>query len=131
MGFKILRFITNVRNESDETEGDKTELLEAEKEWKAESDDIIRLSTYLDKRSKTTFKRGDNDCLEYFISLFLTSVTYQFKREILKENLSHFSRENEYAIGSNALDKIEILTQEILGQSIPDYKVRERFRVRV
>jgi len=120
-GFKILRFIENVK-----TEGDKTELIETEKEWEVESSEIIRLSVYLDKRSKTTFTRDGNDCLEYFISHFSKNVSYQFKQEILQENLKQ-SKEDKYASGSNALDKIEILTQEILGQSIPDYKLRQRF----
>jgi len=118
-GFKILRFIGDIKSNDD-----KTELIGIEKEWEVESSEIIRLSVYLDKKSKTTFTRSHNDCLEYFLNNFLIGISYEFRRIVLEENLE-WSDTKIFINGNNALDKIEIQTQEILGQSVPDYQLRQ------
>ncbi len=119
-GFRILSLIRSMK-----TDADKNELIIMEKAWGTEASEILHLSRYLDERSKTTYMRDKEDCLESFLVYFLNGITTEFKRLVLKENLERV----DFTIdrGYDALDRLDILTRETLGQSIPNYRLTYKF----
>jgi hypothetical protein len=119
-GFRMLSLIRSMK-----TETDKIELISMEKEWETEASETLHLSYYLDKKSKTTYMRDKDDCLESFFGYFLNGITTEFNILVLGENLKKI----DFAIdrGYDALDRLDILTRETLSQPIPNYKLTYKF----
>lgn len=114
-GFRIVSLI----EENQKHENNTAQLIEVEKEWEMETNEILLVSNYLDKRAKSTHLRHEDDYLENFAHIFCNGVISEFKKVVLKEDI----KLNAFDIdaGFNALDRIDILTREFLGQPIPNY----------
>ncbi|WKZ39075.1 MAG: hypothetical protein QY328_12490 [Anaerolineales bacterium] len=113
-GFRIVRLIENIKSDKD-----KAELIEIEKAWDVEGNEILHTCFYLDKKSKTTHLRHKEDYLENFVHIFSRGVSLEFRKVVLGEKIE--TNDFDLDAGFNALDRIDILTRETLGQPIPNY----------
>jgi hypothetical protein len=115
-GFELARI--NIK-----TNDDRVQLIEKEKAWEEEYTEISHLAYYLDRHSKTTKMRSEDDTLSNFLHTFVRGVSTRIKRDVLGEPLGKFFIFVDADIddGFNALDRIDILMLECLGQPIPSY----------
>jgi hypothetical protein len=120
-GFRLLSLIKKIK-----TDTDKAELVGIEKEWEADASKIFHISYHLDKSSKTTYMRDKDDCLESFFAYFLFGVSTEFQRVVIGENLERADYKIDRGY-DDALDRLDILTREVLGQPIINHQLTYKF----
>jgi len=119
-GMKIDKYYANTPSIDD-----KSKIIDLEKNWEMEYSTIGLLASSLDKNSKTTGLRGPNDSLDQLLFIFYSGITTDFEFRILGDKTKREIYDNEYYSSYDALERIDILMREVLGQSLPKHYLKK------